>query len=328
MQHGFVGTEHLLLGLLREGSVTPMLEQLGVDLVRVRGGIAFLRGGKPLPGRYPDAPPGLTRHVKKIIEQAELEALRMSEHILRPQHLLLGLLLSPESVAGDLLLAMDVDLETVREALAHPEQPAVLLLTCSFCHHKRSQVFSSPTGTALPAILSERVLICRDCIERFHGLITAKDAETDLVHFRWQIPEKLAGTSFPHSPNVLALLKRKGIRALVSLSETPLSPDLLASLGLQAEHMPLTDFSAPTISQVDQIIESINRFLENALPVAVHCGAGLGRTGTILACYLVWQGTSAKDAITQVRTQQSGSIETNEQEAIIAQYEHHLKTLP
>lgn len=63
MSHGFVGTEHVLLGLLREGSITPVLEELGVDLVRVRGGIAFLRGGKPLPGKYPGASPGFTRHV-------------------------------------------------------------------------------------------------------------------------------------------------------------------------------------------------------------------------------------------------------------------------
>lgn len=74
---------------------------------------------------------------------------------------------------------MDVDLETVRDALAHPEQPAVLLLTCSFCRHKHAQVFSSPTGTALPAMLSERVSICQDCVERFHKLITTKNAETD-----------------------------------------------------------------------------------------------------------------------------------------------------
>src|SRR6266699_2165158 len=53
MSHGFIGTEHVLLGLLREGSVTPLLEQLGVDLVRARGGVAFLRGGKPLPGKRP-----------------------------------------------------------------------------------------------------------------------------------------------------------------------------------------------------------------------------------------------------------------------------------
>lgn len=328
MSHGFIGTEHVLLGLLREGSVTPLLEQLGVDLVRARGGIAFLRGGKPLPGKYPGEEPGFTRHVQKVLEQAEGEARRMGEAVLRPQHLLVGLLLHPESVAGDLLRVMDVDLETVREALMHPEQPAVLLLTCSFCHHKHAQVFSSPTGTALPAVLSERVSICWECLERFSELLKMKQAEAGVAHFRWQIPSKLAGVSFPHSPQALAFLKEEGIGAMVSLSETPPPPDLLASFGLQAAHVPLADFAAPTISQVEQAIGCIHRFLEHTLSVAVHCGAGLGRTGTILACYLVWQGASAQDALLHVRQREPGSVETAEQEAVIAQYERHVRIHP
>jgi atypical dual specificity phosphatase len=301
MSHGFIGTEHVLLGLLREGSVTPLLEQLGVDLVRARGGVAFLRGGKPLPGKRPGEEPGFTRHVQKVLEQAEREAQRMGESVLRPQHLLVGLLLHPESVAGDLLRVMDVDLETVREALRHPEQPAVLLLTCS---------------------------ICWVCLERFSELLKTKQAEAGVAHFRWQIPNKLAGVSFPHSSQALAFLKEEGILAIVSLSETPPPPDLLASLGLQAAHIPLADFAAPTISQVEQAIGCINRFLEHTLSVAVHCGAGLGRTGTILACYLVWQGASTQDALLHVRQREPGSVETAEQEAVIAQYERHVRANP
>lgn len=325
MRHGFVGTEHLLLGLIREGSVAPLLEHLGVDLVRVRGGIAFLRGGKPLPGRDPSNPPGMTRHVQKVLEKAEQEARLMGEQGVYPRHILLGLMLHPESVAGDLLLAMDVDLETVRNALAHPDQPAVLMLTCSFCRHKHAQIFSSPMGTALPAIFSERVLICSTCVERFHELFVQQKAGTPPSNFRWQIQGKLAGVSFPQSEAALAFLKEQGIRALVSLSEMALAPELLTSLDLQAKHVPIADFSAPTISQVEQALEGIKHFLENNRPVAIHCGAGLGRTGTILACYLVWQGIAGQDAIAQVRAQQPGSIETEEQEALIYQYERLLR---
>ncbi len=60
------------------------------------------------------------------------------------------------------------------------------------------------------------------------------------------------------------------------------------------------------------------------MPVAVHCIAGLGRTGTILACYLVGQGISAEEAITTIRKWRPGSIEISEQEAVIYEYERFL----
>ncbi|HLZ55575.1 MAG TPA: dual specificity protein phosphatase 23 [Ktedonosporobacter sp.] len=142
-------------------------------------------------------------------------------------------------------------------------------------------------------------------------------------NFRWQVPHKLAGVSYPRSEAALALLKAKGIGALLSLAESPLAPDRLAASGLQAEHLPVADFTAPTIPQIEQAIEIINRFLAQNIPVAVHCAAGLGRTGTILASYLVSQGLSAQDAIERVRSLQPGSIETPDQVAMIALYELH-----
>ena len=123
------------------------------------------------------------------------------------------------------------------------------------------------------------------------------------------------------------MLKALGVEALLSLTEQTLPSDLLTRIELEAEHLPVADYTAPTIMQVEQSIATINRFLERGLPVAVHCGAGLGRTGTILACYLVWQGTSADVAITSVRAQRPGSIETAEQEAVVGLYEHHRSAL-
>jgi atypical dual specificity phosphatase len=61
--------------------------------------------------------------------------------------------------------------------------------------------------------------------------------------------------------------------------------------------------------------------VSNGAAVAVHCGAGLGRTGTLVACYLVAGGLSAEDAIAKVRRLRPGSIETAEQEAAVRTFE-------
>jgi atypical dual specificity phosphatase len=68
------------------------------------------------------------------------------------------------------------------------------------------------------------------------------------------------------------------------------------------------DFTAPTLKPVEQAPTMIHFYLEKNMPVAVHCIAGLGRTGTILACFLVREGMSADEAITAIRRWRPGSI--------------------
>jgi atypical dual specificity phosphatase len=140
-------------------------------------------------------------------------------------------------------------------------------------------------------------------------------------HFSWLIEQRLAGVSYPCSEDAIALLQTQGVQALLSLSEEAVPADLLRKYQLQVKHLPAADFTAPTLEQVEQALIIIDGFLGQGLPVAVHCGAGLGRIGTILACYLVAQGCSAKEAIQQVRDARPGSIETPEQEAVIGAYE-------
>ncbi len=145
-----------------------------------------------------------------------------------------------------------------------------------------------------------------------------------LPNFSWVIEGKLAGMARPNTEEALKALKSQEVTAFLSLTEEPLPLSLLGKYQLQAEHLPIPDFTAPDIQQVEQATQIINKFLEEGLKVGVHCGAGLGRTGTILACYLVREGASASDAVTQIRTKRPGSIETPEQETIIRQYDAHL----
>src|SRR5581483_893008 len=154
--------------------------------------------------------------------------------------------------------------------------------------------------------------------------VTEEEMQRFIVpNFSWVIEKRLAGTSYPFSEDALARLQQLGVKALLSLSEEPVNADMLMRYGLQMKHVPVADFTAPTLGQVEQAVTGIDGFLAQDRPVAVHCGAGLGRTGTILACYLVSRGSSAEEAIERVRAMRPGSIETAEQEAVIELYEQN-----
>jgi atypical dual specificity phosphatase len=146
-----------------------------------------------------------------------------------------------------------------------------------------------------------------------------------LPNFGWVIDGALAGSSRPRTGDAMTLLWQAGVRALLNLAEQPLPPELLAAFAFEPAHLPVPDFTAPTPGQIEEAVAAIGRWQGTGRPVAVHCGAGLGRTGTILACYLVAQGSTAEAAVAAVRERRPGSIETPEQEASVARYERRIR---
>ena len=146
--------------------------------------------------------------------------------------------------------------------------------------------------------------------------------------FSWVEKPLLAGMGRPGSPEELAWLRQQGIELLVSLTDDPPPRRWINEAGLFLMHVPVIDMTAPTLEQLDQIVSALERAHEKNLGVGVHCGAGLGRTGTVLACYFVTKGMTAKNAVARVRRLRPGSIETEEQERAVEEFATRSGTSP
>lgn len=137
-------------------------------------------------------------------------------------------------------------------------------------------------------------------------------------NFSYLIPGKLAGSAMPgrfgRLDDDLTALARRRIRAVVSLTEDGLDARTLARHGLEGLHLPVRDFTAPSQEQLRVFGEYVDARLDEDKPVLVHCGAGMGRTGVMLAAYLIHRGAGPGEAIRAVRRARPGSIETAEQE--------------
>jgi atypical dual specificity phosphatase len=136
--------------------------------------------------------------------------------------------------------------------------------------------------------------------------------------FYWVEKPLLAGMARPEYEEDLEWLRHQGIQVLVSLTEDPPRRDWTNASSLLVFHVPINDMDAPTQGEFDRCVSAIDKAISNNMAVVVHCGAGLGRTGTVLAAYLVHKGTAAQVAIDRIRELKPGSIETDEQfEAVV-----------
>ena len=140
----------------------------------------------------------------------------------------------------------------------------------------------------------------------------------------WLEEDRLAACGYPHSDTALRELADRGVKLLVNLHERPHSPDALVRHGLTELHVPVPDFTPPTLAQVGHGVDAIEHALAAGQNVAVHCGAGLGRTGTLLACYLVKRGLGPDEAVARIRALRPGSVETPQQEETVKAYARHL----
>ena len=148
--------------------------------------------------------------------------------------------------------------------------------------------------------------------------------------FSWIVPGELAAMPVPGRDRPLdqdaAFLEQQGVRVLVSLTEDPADRGVLASRAIDQRHIPVKDFTAPTLEQMIEFVAVVEGSVAAGKPVGVHCTAGLGRSGTMAAVFLIAEGASAEEAITNVRRLRPGSIETVAHEDAVRRFEKHFTT--
>jgi len=145
-------------------------------------------------------------------------------------------------------------------------------------------------------------------------------------NFSWLIEGEIAGMAKPASTvSDFEFLKDNNIEAIVSLTEFPLNKNLVEEFGFEVKHIPVKDFESPSLEQVGDFLEFARKVRTGGKQLVVHCDAGAGRTGTMLACYLVSKGYDAAKAIEEVRRKRPGSIETLEQEEIVIKCEGEIE---
>ena len=145
--HNYIGTEHLLLGLVREGDgvAARVLANMGVQLPKVRSAVEFIigRGDSMIVGEI-----GLTPRAKKVIELAVDEARRLNHHYIGTEHLLLGLVREGEGIAAGVLESLGVSLEKVR-------QQVMQVVSQSSGYQQKGQQTKTPYMDALGFDLTE-----------------------------------------------------------------------------------------------------------------------------------------------------------------------------
>ena len=158
-----------------------------------------------------------------------------------------------------------------------------------------------------------------DVWRKVHGTVTGKPDK-----FSWVIENKLAGSGIPTSIDEVQWIIEQGVKSIVTIREEPLADNWIKDVNYL--HVMSNDMGVPEFNDLTHTVDFIHRRITNKEPVLVHCLAGMGRTGVVLACYLVkYQNMSADEATQKIREERPGSIQSYPQEEIIFRFEKSLQ---
>lgn len=147
------------------------------------------------------------------------------------------------------------------------------------------------------------------------------------TNFSWVIEGKLAGCGLPVTEDEFEWVVDQGIKSVVTVREVALPSDWFDGGDIDYLHLAVEDFGAPNMEELVQVVDFIDQQISSGRPVMVHCAAGKGRTGAVLAAYLVKkQNLTAGQAIEKIRGMRPGSVQSVSQETAVSMYEKYLKS--
>jgi atypical dual specificity phosphatase len=155
---------------------------------------------------------------------------------------------------------------------------------------------------------------------RFHSLVSDRP-----TNFSWVMEGKLAGSGLPVSEEEFRWLFEKGIKSIVTIREVPLPSKWFEGKDIDYLHLKVEDYGAPSVEDMNETVDYIENKISSGKPVLIHCAAGKGRTGALLAAYLIKkENLTAKQAIEKIRLMRPGSVQSLTQETALSMYEKYL----
>jgi atypical dual specificity phosphatase len=148
--------------------------------------------------------------------------------------------------------------------------------------------------------------------------------------FQWLRVGQLAGMPAPGLAHDLAydlhLIANAGISHLITLTHDAISEKDLSPHGLTGILFPIVDMDVPTEENTEKLCARVDELIKKGGAVGFHCKAGLGRTGTMLACQLIWEGKPATQALALCRSIEPGWIQSEKQLLFLEKFEGWLRT--
>lgn len=155
-----------------------------------------------------------------------------------------------------------------------------------------------------------------DIGRKIYGLIVGHPMNVSSVD------DHVIGSARPMSEKELGwLVRAKGVKAVLSVTEAPLPQEWISLLSAY-KHVQVKNHTPPTIPQLREAVDFVEKNVQQGNTTAVHCAAGKGRTGTVLAAYFcATKHIPAEEAIEKLRAKRNGSVEKNSgQEEAVKQF--------